>query len=274
MSPRLGFHNSLNRDLLNLINQHLKIGSETVQIFLGSPQSLNVSELVPGSLRERVKNHMFENNFTLYVHSPYVLNYGKVQNEKYVKYMEDVQKQIGDLPAGVVVHMGKAGVDLRYTDQQKAENLAWYMQSNRRDLNVPVLLENAAGQGSEYGTTIEHIRKVFELTDNSEGLYVCIDTQHSYASGLCDFSGTENIQKLFEQFDSMLPERLQLIHLNDSKTLWHSRVDRHENIGSGYIWSQGLGSLTTLYELADSHSVDICLETPEAAKDFIDLRSK
>lgn len=93
-------------------------------------------------------------------------------------------------------------------------------------------------------------------TPNSQ-LGICLDTQHLFASGY-------NLDTALDQFDKFIGLKyLGVVHLNDSKTEFGSRVDRHENLGQGKIGKDVLQKfvyqLTRTYNLA---TIPLILEVP------------
>ena len=68
---------------------------------------------------------------------------------------------------------------------------------------------------------------------------VCLDTEHCFAAGY-DLADPASIDAVMDEFDREigLPE-LVCVHANDSKVEHGSGVDRHENIGEGYIGIDG-----------------------------------
>ena len=59
-------------------------------------------------------------------------------------------------------------------------------------------------------------------------------------------------------------DRVKLIHLNDSKRAFNSRVDRHEHIGAGSIGEAGL---ERLINHPSFRNVPLVLETPKKSED-------
>jgi deoxyribonuclease-4 len=98
-----------------------------------------------------------------------------------------------------------------------------------------ILIENTAGQGTCVGCSFPEVHQIFDQVKHPELLGVCLDTQHSFASGY-DLSTAEGYAKTFDEFDREIGiTRLLAFHLNDSKKALGSRVDRHENIGEGIL---------------------------------------
>ncbi|NIQ32404.1 MAG: TIM barrel protein, partial [Nitrososphaeria archaeon] len=73
----------------------------------------------------------------------------------------------------------------------------------------------------------------------SSRLKACLDTAHAFESGY-NLGEVGGLDKALEEFDHEIGlERLVVVHTNDSKTPLSSGVDRHENIGQGYIGESG-----------------------------------
>lgn len=126
---------------------------------------------------------------------------------------------------------------------------------------LTVLLENTAGSGASLGSKLEELdlmRKFAgELTDLSIGF--CIDTCHCHASGY-DVATVAGLRKTIAEIDRVLgTENVRVIHANDSKTPLGSRVDRHEQIGHGYIGEEGFRRILNHPKLRNKAFI---LETP------------
>ena len=94
---------------------------------------------------------------------------------------------------------------------------------------------------------------------NNDRVGVCIDTQHIWASGY-DISNNQGLDKTFEEFDNFIGlDKLKAIHLNDSKKEIRSFVDRHENIGDGFIGNSGVENFINRKEVLN---IPMYLEVP------------
>ena len=100
---------------------------------------------------------------------------------------------------------------------------------------VRVLMETMAGTGTALGATFEELAALVDAIGalHRARLGVCLDTCHIFAAGydlVNDFDGE------CARFADVLGwERLQFVHLNDSKFPLGSRRDRHELIGEGQL---------------------------------------
>lgn len=170
-----------------------------------------------------------------------------------------VQREVDNLmgiPAAGIIHIGRALHNGTLESiSQKLNNLKLDYPRINPDMPYPLLIENAAGQKNEFGWTFDQIRKIYEGLDK-KNVGLCIDTQHAYGAGMIDFSNVEHINSFFDEFTP------NLFHLNDSKKLWGSRVDRHENIGCGYIFGKDITGLKHLLSICIEKQIDLVLETP------------
>jgi deoxyribonuclease IV len=125
---------------------------------------------------------------------------------------------------------------------------------------VTAVIENTAGQGTNLGHTFEQIKFIIDNVDDQSRVGVCIDTCHAYTSGY-DVKTPDGFEDTFNKFDRIIGFRyLKGMHLNDTKKDFGTRVDRHENLGTGF-----LGDETFSLIMNDSRfdSMPLILETPD-----------
>lgn len=172
------------------------------------------------------------------------------------------------IPSSCVLHVGKStrGGHIGNVSSRINEIYAGGFLSSRAS-DRPLLLETAAGQGSELGSTWEEILKIFEGLE-SKRVGLCIDTQHVFAGGLCDFSTTESVVRLFDAAEECIGVPPSLIHLNDSETQFLSKVDRHSPLRKGYIWYRSVGVAESLGYLV-SHCFEEGIPMIAETKDCI-----
>jgi deoxyribonuclease-4 len=102
-------------------------------------------------------------------------------------------------------------------------------------LRARLLLEITAGQGSCLGCRFEQMAMVLDRTRGGHDIGICFDTCHAHASGY-DLSTEAGYETTMDAFGRTVGfDRLRAFHLNDSKTPTGSRVDRHAEIGDGYL---------------------------------------
>jgi deoxyribonuclease-4 len=151
--------------------------------------------------------------------------------------------------------MGK-GAD--FALQTIAESID-YCLANVPDSTVTLLLENTAGQGTNVGYRFEHLQTIIAKSAYSDRLGVCFDTCHAFAAGY-DLVAEFAYNDTFKKFDDIIGlNRLKVFHLNDSKKAMASRVDRHHQLGQGFI------GLEPFYRLVNDNrfaGLPMILETP------------
>src|SRR5437868_11635488 len=140
-------------------------------------------------------------------------------------------------------------------------------------VKTKIALETTAGQGSCLGHRFEQIAYIIENVRQPKRLCVCLDTAHIFAAGY-DIGTEAGVNKTFREFDRIIGlDRLAAIHLNDSKTVRGSRVDRHEHIGKGKI---GLAAFRFIMRDRRFRKVPKVLETPKGddlREDVINLKT-
>ncbi|MGA9530930.1 MAG: deoxyribonuclease IV, partial [Candidatus Babeliales bacterium] len=96
-----------------------------------------------------------------------------------------------------------------------------------------LLLENAAGQGSSVGYTLEQLSSILHLVKHQHAVGICFDSCHAHAAGY-DLRTPHLYHTFWKTFDSLIGiKKLKVIHLSNSKKKCGSRVDRHEFIDKG-----------------------------------------
>ena len=100
---------------------------------------------------------------------------------------------------------------------------------------VTAVIENTAGQGSNLGFRFEHLAAIIDGVEDKTRVGVCIDTCHAFAAGY-DLRSIEECEKTFAEFERIVGfNYLRGMHLNDAKSAFGSRVDRHHSLGEGNI---------------------------------------
>lgn len=231
-----------------------------VQFFVGTSSTDWNVPWVSSIEQDQVVDFCLEHQKTFYLHCPLSLNLSR--NDRTGNMMlNSVQKHcnlVSDMPASCVLHIGngKQGG----TIHDVAKNINRLDIERGRFNKHSLLLENCAGQGNDLGKNLEEIRHLYEGFDKTK-IGMCIDTQHLFSSGWCDFSDSNAVDKLWEDLDGVFGKP-QLIHLNDSKVAFNQKKDRHEVLRAGYIWYNNYDSLMRLRELCRDDQIELTLETP------------
>jgi deoxyribonuclease-4 len=125
---------------------------------------------------------------------------------------------------------------------------------------VTAVIENTAGQGSNLGYKFEHLNFIIEKVEDKSRVGVCIDTCHAFTSGY-DLKTANGFTETFIQFEKIVGLKyLRGMHINDSKKEMATRVDRHENIGKGFL---GEDVFVMLMNDVRFDNMPLILETPD-----------
>ena len=236
---------------LNALLNSLSIGANAMQVFTGAPQMIN---LPLNKLTEEDYNDFKEikkyKDFNVYIHAPYVINLCNPDKLLLNKKILIEELIICDYmnARGVVIHMGT-----KLANQTYEESILIYIKSIKYILQKykgksKLLLETTAGQGNSIGISIPEFANIFNSFTIKEKshLGITVDTCHIYAAGY-DISTYIGITNYFLEFNSYIDIKyIKLIHLNDSKTKYYSRVDQHAKIGQGYIFGESLQAIEIL----------------------------
>ena len=129
----------------------------------------------------------------------------------------------------------------------------------RKVPEVVLVVETTAGQGSNIGSTFEQIAEIVEGAADPDRVGVCMDTCHIFAAGY-DIRTEKAYRETMKRFDEIVGfSRLKGLHLNDAKSDFGSRVDRHENLGIGAL---GWDVFARIMKDDRFDSIPIVLETP------------
>ncbi|MEO8563665.1 MAG: deoxyribonuclease IV [bacterium] len=121
-------------------------------------------------------------------------------------------------------------------------------------------LETTAGSGTALGATFEELAAIIDriAPEHRKRVGVCVDSCHIYSAGYDLVQDYDGVMRRFE--DALGLHRLRVMHLNDSKTPFASRKDRHELIAEG-----SLGETPFRRIMTDDHLalVPKVIETPK-----------
>ena len=238
---RVGAHVSASGRLDKAIDRAKEIGAETIQIFCSSPRGWAFKPILPehaSAFRERARQ---ENIHPTFLHGIYLVNIGSQDPDSLRKGVQSlinhmhVAHDIG--ASGVIFHAGShKGVGFDGVLRQAVESLRRVLDNSPQD--TWLIIENSAGMGQHIGATFGEIgRMLQELADPR--VKVCLDTQHCFAAGY-DMIHAKGIERAMEEFDREVGfQHLVAVHANDSKKELGSGVDRHENLGQGYMGLEG-----------------------------------
>lgn len=212
------------------------LGCNCLQIFSSSPRGWDLP------------NPNIEYKFNLspvYFHATYLINLANdgdigEKSKKLLIAELNLASKLGI--KGSVVHVGSGNVDT-----------VLFNNINEVLKNTPpetfFIIENSGNK--KIGQKMEEISKIIAAVNNPR-VRVCLDTCHLFAAGI-PFFEIDNLPFL---------NKIELIHVNDSRDPFGSGRDRHENIGRGKI---GLEEFRKLVNSPKLRHLPFILEVPGLA---------
>ena len=267
---RIGLHCSTAGSLERAAKTAHEVGANTLQIFSASPRIWRAKRPDPAQIKlleaERAKHDLRP----LVIHDSYLINLAAPRGDVREKSIDALQGEIERaLLIGAEYLVAHPGNYKGLTAEQGILNVAEAIVLACRNvdpalLNNPrltVLLENTAGAGAQLGGKLEELATVRDLVLPYLDLPVgfCLDTCHCYVAGF-DIANEIGLTQFITHAESTLNlENVPLFHANDTKMALGSHMDRHANIGAGYIGLEGFRRLLNHPTLFDK--AFIC-ETP------------
>ena len=242
---KIGAHVSTAGGLSKAVGRGVEIGCEAIQIFGSSPQGWAFKP-IPGEEVETFRQGLTEANMgPVFLHAIYLINLGTPKEDVLEKGVQSLINYMGlgsDIgAAGVIVHPGShGGAGYEAIFPQVVSSIQRVLEHSP---DGPCLvLENMAGMGQHIGAKFEDLGRILKEI-NSPRLKVCLDTQHCFAAGY-DMATKQGIEAMIAEFDQDVGvSNLLAVHANDSKRPCGSGVDRHDNIGDGFIGEDGFAAI-------------------------------
>ena len=240
------------------------VGAQAVQVYIGNPRGWAQAVGDPQQDKLFVEG-CADRGIPSFIHAPLLVNLGSPTQPTVAKSIEALTHAVARGKAvgahGVVFHAGSS-VDAAHTDQawkQVREALLPLLDA-ASSLNGPrLLVEPSAGGGRSLAARVEDLAEYLEAVDHHPWLGVCFDTCHAWAAGH-DLSVPGGMTATLDALVAAVgPDRLKLVHANDSKDPVGSTRDRHEGIGRGTIGVPAFGELLAHPAVA---GVPLVVETP------------
>ena len=223
-----------------LIIKNLSKKFNTIQVMF-TKNKLNNEEI--NNIKNIIKNYK-----NIFVHASYQINMGAdlipsktdLYNTGIEILLNEICYAIKINAKGIVLHTCK-NVQKKYDDNYIYNNMVKFIielfkKMKALKYEIDILIETPVGQGGEM---LWNIDEFLDFITSFKNLYfynklnICIDTCHIYQAGY-DLNNDNIINKLHSIFKH-ISNKIKLIHLNDSYHQVGQHIDRHEQIGEGYI---------------------------------------
>ncbi|HZL16232.1 MAG TPA: deoxyribonuclease IV [Polyangia bacterium] len=258
----LGAHESVAGGAFHAIARGNADGCEAIQIFARPSAQWRAKPLAPEEVSLFRSEHATV-GWPVMSHASYLINLSAGDPVILAKSRDALAEELlraDELGLDfVVLHPGAhLGVGAEAGIVAAADSLS-DLYDRTRGVRVRLLLEITAGQGTCLGCRFEEMEAILARARGGHTVGICFDTCHAHASGH-DLSTEEGYDRVFGHFARVIGlERLLAFHLNDSKTPAGSHVDRHAEIGDGYL---GLLPFWRLVNDARFAATPAVLETP------------
>ncbi len=243
----VGAHVSTSGGVENAPLNAMKIGARAFAMFTKNQRQWVAKPLTTKSI-DSFRRNLEESNIEpkhVLPHDSYLINLGSPDREKLQKsrdaFIDEIERcellglnKLNFHPGSHLVKISKRDKD--YEKKVAIEesrcldviadsiNLAI---EQTKESDVKLIIENTAGQGTNLGYRFEHIAHIIERVEDKSRVGVCLDTCHTFASGY-DLRTKEAYEKTMSKFDEVVGFKyLMGMHINDSKSKFGSRVDRH-----------------------------------------------
>ncbi|MEN8192372.1 MAG: deoxyribonuclease IV [Bacteroidota bacterium] len=274
MKQLLGAHTSISGGVSKSIPLAEKLGFTAIQIFTKNNNRWYSKPLEEIEI-EKFKTSLSESNIEFVVsHDSYLINLcakdGSNLEKSRNSFIDELERcELLGIPH-LNFHPGAHGGQGEEDGIKMIAESINFAHQETKGFKVSSMLELTAGQGTNIGYRFEHVAKIIELVDESDRMTACIDTAHIFAAGYNIKDETE-YDKVITEFDEIIGlDRLKCFHINDSKKELGSRVDRHENIGKGFIGLEGFTNIMNDQRLTHIPKI---LETPKGKEQLEDIEN-
>ncbi len=260
----IGAHVSASGGIHLAVERALEIGANAFALFTKNQKQWRAPALTEEQIilfKDAMKNGNFSAQQVL-THDSYLINLGNPDNEKrkistsaFIEEMKRVQT------LGLDRLNFHPGAHLKQIDAKSSMILISQAidEALEETDGVYAVIETTAGQGSALGRTFEEIAFIIENSRLKDRIGVCIDTCHIFAAGY-DIRQEKGWDQMTKQFDSLIGfDKLMGMHLNDAKSEFNSKVDRHAPLGEGNI---GLFPFKQIIKDERFNNIPLILETP------------
>lgn len=292
----VGCHVSIAGSIDKSVDRAVKRGCDTFQMFTRNPRGWKLKPLDDAVVAAFAKKLRLSGISPVVDHMPYLPNLASPKSEVYEKSIDALARELErcrilGIPY-LVTHLGShlgegkeegmkrliCGIntvfedlndidrpDIIRSDIARADNTSETGEAgkagepDREERDVMLLLENTAGTKNSVGGSFEDIGRIIKGIHEDYRVGICLDTCHAFAAGY-ELRTETGLSETIQQFQENIGiDRLEIVHLNDSKGELGSHLDRHEHIGLGKIGEEGMIRILNRPEF---RKLPLILETP------------
>jgi deoxyribonuclease IV len=259
----IGAHVSSSGGLVKAHQRGVESDSDAIQIFNQSPRMWKPVVYKDDDIAEFNRLMADGPVKAVVIHAVYLINCASDEEDVRTKSLTSLihALRLGDAinAAGVVLHPGSLkGKPLEQGLRLAGEAFREALAESER---TPLLLENTAGANGTLGRSFEELARLLESGGAGERLGICLDCCHMLASGF-EIRTSEALTEVIDECDRVVGlERLQCLHVNDSKIPLGGNRDRHADLPEGEL---GPAGLATFLSEPRFEQLPALIETPGA----------
>jgi len=287
-SVRIGIHTSIAGGFAGSLESASKLGCNALQIFSASPRmwprvGARIAEIDASEFRAK---RAALGLGPLVIHANYLINLASSDPVMRVRSIQAFHDEIvRGLALGadyLVVHPGSCCGNTPGRDKTMAQAIRDVAQALRqaargvrlcqkfgdlRDCRLRLLLENTSGMGMAIGSRFEELKAIMDAAPELP-LGICLDTAHAFHAGYEIHTEAGLAQTIAALDRTVGLGRVAVLHVNDSKTPFASRVDRHEHIGRGHF-GKGKSGLEAFRRILNHPSLSANPSTGRPGRAFL-----
>jgi deoxyribonuclease-4 len=276
----LGVHASINKGIIQAKEETSAIGGNCMQIFTGSPQSLELGKVYDLSKSDKIEIKDSLKNFPTFIHSKYLLNFGRPiipKNKIFLKrYIQELDLGVELGMHGVILHFGVAvgGIPKEDAYENMIASIIYCVENANKNA-IPILETNSC-ENNLFGNTIDNIAYIYHKLPKKiqKRVMFCIDTCHIFVCGY-QIHEPGGWNKYVQEFEKKVGKnKIAVVHLNDSATPFDGKIDKHADIGKSYIFKNNMKALHEIVVWCRKKSIPMILETHGDFKPQLDLVKK
>ena len=273
-SDEIGAHMSIAGGLYRALERGAALGCGAVQIFLKSHRQWAAKPLDPEEVRAFTTARRRTGIRTVFAHASYLVNLATPAEPAWrqaVDFFTDELERAEALGLGwVVIHPGSHLGEGATAGLARVVRALDAVVDRTSGYRVKIALENTAGAGHCLGSRLDELGTLLGRVARPERLGVCLDTCHLFAAGYDIRTPAGYARAMDECRATVGLGRVLAFHLNDAKAPLGSGLDRHANIGEGYL---GLRPFRLLLNDARFRRVPKGLETPKEPEPAADMKN-
>lgn len=267
--PLLGIHASTAGGIAEAVPRASELGCQSMQVFTRSQRQWRTKPLDDPAVAEFRARFRASPLRVAVAHDSYLINLASpaaaLHRRSVAAFRDEMDRAEALGIAWVIFHPGAhmeagepAGIArIRATVQALLDATPRH--------RVGLCFENAAGQGTTLGRTLDELAALTHGLRPRRRVGVCLDTCHLFAAGYDLRTPRAYAATMREVERTIGGGRVKAFHVNDSRRELGSRVDRHANIGRGEI---GTAAFRCLLRDERWAGLPMVLETPGGPRWF------